>query len=47
MKRGTPPRWSAGASDLLTLDKIGAWAITEPELGLRRPRRHEGHAPDG
>ena len=33
MKRGTPDQMERWALDLLTLDKIGAWAITEPESG--------------
>ena len=38
-RRARSRRRSAGRRDLLTLDKIGAWAITEPELRLRRVRR--------
>ena len=33
MKRGTPAQMERWALDLLTLDKIGAWAITEPDSG--------------
>ena len=33
MKRGTPAQMERWALDLLTLDKIGAWAITEPGSG--------------
>ena len=31
--RAPSPRRSAGSLDLLTLEKIGAWAITEPDSG--------------
>jgi alkylation response protein AidB-like acyl-CoA dehydrogenase len=33
MSRGTPEQKQRWALDLLTLDKIGAWAITEPDSG--------------
>src|SRR5262245_6676808 len=33
MRRGTPAQKKRWALDLLTLDKIGAWAITEPSSG--------------
>ncbi|HXA31315.1 MAG TPA: acyl-CoA dehydrogenase family protein [Acidimicrobiales bacterium] len=33
MKRGTPTQMERWGLDLLTLDKIGAWAITEPDSG--------------
>ncbi len=33
MKSGTPAQMERWALDLLTLDKIGAWAITEPDSG--------------
>src|SRR5438132_1413929 len=33
MSRGTPAQQERWALDLLTLDKIGAWAITEPNSG--------------
>src|SRR5690606_40190186 len=33
MKRGTPEQRERWALDLLTFDKIGAWAITEPGSG--------------
>ncbi|HVX22823.1 MAG TPA: acyl-CoA dehydrogenase family protein [Acidimicrobiales bacterium] len=33
MKRGTPAQMQRWGLDLLTLDKIGAWAITEPDSG--------------
>jgi alkylation response protein AidB-like acyl-CoA dehydrogenase len=33
MKRGTPAQMERWGLDLLTLDKIGAWAITEPGSG--------------
>ena len=33
MSRGTPRQIERWAKDLLTLDKIGAWAITEPGSG--------------
>ena len=42
MSRGTIAQKERWALDLLTLDKIGAWAITEPGSGLGRVRLHEG-----
>src|ERR1019366_8396461 len=33
MKSGTPAQMERWGLDLLTLDKIGAWAITEPNSG--------------
>src|SRR5687767_15576876 len=33
MRRGTIEQKKRGGLDLLTLDKIGAWAITEPGSG--------------
>jgi alkylation response protein AidB-like acyl-CoA dehydrogenase len=33
MKGGTPEQMERWALDLLTLDKVGAWAITEPDSG--------------
>ncbi len=33
MSRGTPAQKTRWARDLLTFDKVGAWAITEPESG--------------
>ena len=33
MKRGTPAQMERWGLDLLTLEKIGAWAITEPDSG--------------
>jgi acyl-CoA dehydrogenase len=33
MKRGTPAQMERWGLDLMTLDKIGAWAITEPDSG--------------
>src|SRR5438477_6051363 len=33
MSKGTPAQQERWALDLLTLDKIGAWAITEPNSG--------------
>ncbi|HEV8562453.1 MAG TPA: acyl-CoA dehydrogenase family protein [Actinophytocola sp.] len=33
MSRGTPEQRTRWAKDLLTFDKIGAWAITEPDSG--------------
>jgi alkylation response protein AidB-like acyl-CoA dehydrogenase len=33
MSKGTIARRSAGSLDLLTLEKVGAWAITEPNSG--------------
>jgi acyl-CoA dehydrogenase len=50
MKRGTPAQMERWGLDLLTLDKIGAWAITEPGSGsdalggMRSTARREGHA---
>ena len=38
MSKGTIAQKKRWARDLLTMDKIGAWAITEPELRLRRVR---------
>ena len=36
--KGTIAQKKRWARDILTLDKIGAWAITEPNSGLRRVR---------
>jgi alkylation response protein AidB-like acyl-CoA dehydrogenase len=33
MKQGTPAQMERWGLDLLTMDKIGAWAITEPDSG--------------
>ena len=33
MKQGTPAQMERWGLDLLTLDKVGAWAITEPDSG--------------
>jgi alkylation response protein AidB-like acyl-CoA dehydrogenase len=33
MSRGTPQQRTRWARDLLTFDKVGAWAITEPDSG--------------
>jgi alkylation response protein AidB-like acyl-CoA dehydrogenase len=33
MSRGTPAQKTRWAKDLLTFDKVGAWAITEPDSG--------------
>ena len=33
MKRGTPAQLERWGLDLLTMDKVGAWAITEPDSG--------------
>lgn len=33
MNRGTPAQKTRWAKDLLTFDKVGAWAITEPDSG--------------
>jgi alkylation response protein AidB-like acyl-CoA dehydrogenase len=33
MSRGTPEQRTRWARDLLTFDKVGAWAITEPDSG--------------
>ena len=38
MSKGTIAQKERWALDLLTMDKIGAWAITEPGLRLRRVR---------
>ncbi len=48
MKRGTPAQMERWGLDLLTLDKIGAWAITEPGSGsdalggMRATARRDG-----
>jgi hypothetical protein len=48
LKRGTPAQLERWAGDLLTLDKIGAWAITEPGSGsdalggMRATARRDG-----
>jgi len=48
MKRGTPAQMERWGLDLLTLDKIGAWAITEPDSGsdalggMRTTARRDG-----
>ena len=48
MKRGTPAQMERLALDLLTLEKIGAWAITEPSCGsdalggMRTTARRDG-----
>ncbi len=48
MKRGTPAQMERWGLDLLTLDKIGAWAITEPGSGsdalggMTSTARHDG-----
>jgi len=48
MKLGTPEQMERFALDLLTLDKVGAWAITEPDSGsdalggMRTAARREG-----
>lgn len=49
MKRGTPDQMERWALDLLTLEKIGAWAITEPDSGsdalggMRSTARRDGN----
>jgi len=35
-KLGTPAQMERWSLDLMTLDKIGAWAITEPRFGIGR-----------
>ena len=48
MKRGTPAQMERWGLDLLTFDKIGAWAITEPNSGsdalggMRATARRDG-----
>jgi len=48
MKLGTPEQMERWGLDLLTLDKIGAWAITEPDSGsdalggMRSTARRDG-----
>jgi len=48
MKLGTPEQMERFALDLLTLDKVGAWAITEPDSGsdalggMRTTARRDG-----
>ena len=41
MKGGTPAQMERWGLDLLTLDKVGAWAITEPDSGSDALGRHE------
>jgi acyl-CoA dehydrogenase len=49
MRRGTAAQMERWGLDLLTLDKIGAWAITEPDSGsdalggMRATARREGN----
>ncbi len=45
MSKGTIAQKERWALDLLTLDKIGAWAITRTQLGVRRVRFDEGDGP--
>ncbi len=45
MSKGTIAQKERWALDLLTLDKIGAWAITEPGLRLRRVRVDDSRPP--
>ena len=47
MKLGTPAQMERWGLDLLTGDKVGAWAITEPELGIGRPGWDEVRPPGG
>ena len=47
MGKGTIAQKERWALDLLTLDKIGAWAITEPNSGLRRVRLDDVDRPPG
>ena len=47
MSKGTIEQKERWGRDLLTFEKIGAWAITEPGLGLRRLRLHEVDGPTG
>jgi len=48
MRRGTPGQMERWALDLLTMEKIGAWAITEPDSGsdalggMRATARRDG-----
>ena len=42
MSKGTIAQKERWALDLLTLDKVGAWAITEPNSGQRRVRIDAG-----
>ena len=50
MKRGTPAQMERWGLDLLTLDKIGSWAITEPNSGsdalggMRTTAKRDGDA---
>ncbi|MPZ82429.1 MAG: acyl-CoA dehydrogenase [Actinophytocola sp.] len=50
MSRGTPAQRTRWAKDLLTFDKVGAWAITEPDSGsdafggMRSTARRDGDA---
>ena len=41
MGRGTLAQQERWLPDLVTYDKVGAWAITEPDSGLGCVRRHE------
>ena len=41
MSKGTIAQKERWALDLLTMDKVGAWAITEPGSRLRRLRLDE------
>jgi acyl-CoA dehydrogenase len=48
MKRGTPEQMARWGRDLVTFDKVGAWAITEPDSGsdafggMRATARRDG-----
>src|ERR1035437_6576668 len=48
MKQGTPAQMERWGLDLLTMDKVGAWAITEPDSGsdrlggMKAPARRDG-----
>ena len=43
MKQGTPAQMERWGLDLLTGEKVGAWAITEPDSGSDALGGHEVH----
>ena len=45
MKQGTPAQMERWGLDLLTMEKVGAWAITEPNSGSGRPGWDAVHGP--
>ncbi len=47
MKQGTPAQMERWGLDLLTGDKVGRLGHHRARLGVRRPGRHEDHAPGG